>query len=115
MTEANKAVFRQYIEMWNTGNVILADEVLAANYRDHAHPEVTGADSVKQSMLKVRESFPDFHITIDQIIGQGELVAVRAIIRRTQQGKENISRVMWFVRVEDGKMVDLWTGTEAPS
>jgi predicted SnoaL-like aldol condensation-catalyzing enzyme len=98
--------------MWNTGNVALADEVLAPTYRDHAHPEVTGTESVKQSLLKVRESFPDFQITVDQIIGEGELVAVRATIRRTQQGKENASRVMWFVRLEDGKMVDLWTGME---
>ena len=30
-SEANKAVVKRYIEMWNTGNVALADEVLATD------------------------------------------------------------------------------------
>ena len=30
--EANKALVRRYVEMWETGNVALADEVLAAEY-----------------------------------------------------------------------------------
>ena len=108
-SEANKAMVRRYIEMWNTGNVALADEVLAATWVDHAHPEVTGPDSVKQTIATVRSAFPDLRITIESIVGEGDLVALRGTVRR-----EVISRVMWFVRVADGKMAEMWTGSETP-
>jgi predicted SnoaL-like aldol condensation-catalyzing enzyme len=106
--EANKALIRGYIEMWNTGNVALADKVLAADWMDHAHPEIVGTDNVKQSVVKVRTAFLDFHITIEQIVAEGDLVALRVSILRG--GKT--TRVMWFVRVADGKMREMWTGSE---
>src|SRR5437588_10184015 len=36
--EANKAIVRKYIELWSTGNLTLANEILAANFVDHTHP-----------------------------------------------------------------------------
>lgn len=111
-TEANKAVVRRYMEMWNTGNVVLADELLAPTYVDHAHPEVTGPERVKQAVPKFRTAFPDFHISLGDMVSEGDLVALRATLRRTQQGKEVVSRVMWFVRLADGMMTELWTGSE---
>jgi predicted SnoaL-like aldol condensation-catalyzing enzyme len=105
--EANKALVRRYIEMWNTGKVEIADEVLAPTWVDHAHPEVTDPESVKQAVQKIRAAFPDFRITIESILSEGNLVAVRGTAQR-----EGISRVMWFVRLANGKMEEMWTGTE---
>ncbi len=105
---ANKALVKGYIEMWNTGDVTLADDMLAADWVDHAHPEVVGTDHVKQAVVKVRAAFPDFHIMIEQNITEDDLVAIRATVLRG--GKT--SRVMWFVRVADGKMREMWTGSE---
>jgi len=68
---------------------------------------VTGPESVKQAVLKVREVYPEFRITIESILSEGDLVAVRGIVER-----ESVSRVMWFVRIEDGKMKEMWTGSE---
>jgi len=39
--EVNKAIIRRYIELWSTGNLVLADEVLAADFVDHTHPNQT--------------------------------------------------------------------------
>ena len=106
-SEASKALVRRYIEMWNTGNVELADEVLAPTWVDHVHPEVTGPESVKQAVQKIRAAFPDFRITIESMLSEGDLVALRGTARR-----EGISRLMWFVRLADGKMEEMWTGSE---
>ena len=108
--EANKALVRRYIEMWNTGNAALAAEVLAPTWVDHAHPEVTGPESVQQMVPQIRATFPDFRITIESILSEGDLVALRCTVRR-----EVVSRVMWFVRIADGKMVEMWTGHETSS
>ena len=108
-SEANKAVVRRYLEMWNSGDAAIADEVLAADYVDAAHPEVQGADSVKASLGQARAAIPDFHIGIEAIIGEGDMVAVRATIRR----KGADSRVAWFVRLANGKMTELLTYIES--
>ncbi len=112
MVEANKAIVRRYIEMWNTGDVALADDVLAPGYVDYAHPEVTGPESVKQTVRQVRAAFPDFHITIEQMLSEGDLVALRGTIRRTRQGQADVSHVMWFARIANGQMLEWWTGSE---
>ena len=47
--EANKAIVRKCTELWSTGNLALADEVLAANFVDHRHPnQAPGPESVNQ-------------------------------------------------------------------
>jgi predicted ester cyclase len=110
--ETNKALVRRYLEMWNTGQVELADEVLAPTWVDHAHPEVISPESVKQAVSQTRAAFPDFHITIETIVSEEDQVALRGRIQRTQQGTKMVSAVMWFVRLASGKMVEMWTGSE---
>lgn len=116
---ANKALVRRYVELWNTGNLALADEVLAADFVDHAHPEFTpGPDSVKQAVKDFRTSFPDAQITIEHILCEGDMVAFHAVLRGTHQqsfagfaptGKEVIFGGMDFIRIANGKLVELWT------
>lgn len=111
--EANKALVERYLTMWNTGETAVADEVLSPNWQDHNHPEITGIDGVKQALLATRRAFPDFHITTEALIAERNVVAVRAIIQRTDHGAVSTTRVVWFVRIEDGKMAELWTVSEA--
>src|SRR5260370_4759240 len=113
-SEANKAIVRRYIEMWNTGEVALDDEVVAATHVDHAHPEVSGPERVKQALLEFRAAFPDFRITIESLISEGDMVALLATLRRTHQGKEAASRVMWFIRLANAQIVELLTRSEIP-
>lgn len=112
-TEANKAVVQRYLDMWNTGEAAIADEVLAPDYADAAHPEVTGAESVKKSLAQVRAAIPDFFITVEAMVTEGDTVAVRAAIRQTVKGETTTAKVAWFVRLRAGKMVELLTYTES--
>ena len=117
--ESNKAIVRKYIELWSTGNLSIADEVLAADFVDHTHPQqAPGPESVKQEVRVFREGFPDAHISVEQMIGEGELVAFRFTLRGTHlgmfagfppTGKENILTGVDFIRIVEGKMVELWS------
>ena len=109
-TEMNKIIVKRYFEMWNTGNIKLADEVLSPAYVDYAHPEIKSTESVKQSVVKVRGIFPDFNITIDMMISENDIVAVLGNISRTEQEKKVIYKLMWVVTIVDGKMTGLRTG-----
>ena len=106
----NKIIVKKYFEMWNTGNIKLADEVLSPAYIDYAHPEIKSIESVKQSIVKVRDIFPDFNITIDRMISEDNIVAVLGNISRTEQEKKAVYKIMWLVTLVDGKMTELRTG-----
>src|SRR5689334_7986484 len=105
--EANKNATPRYLDMWNTGDIGIADEVLAPGYVDYAHPDMDIA-TIQQTVLKTRAALPDFAITIDTIIAEGDMVAIRDTIRRTQNGHEIVSQGMRFIRTVDGKMVEMW-------
>ncbi len=115
--EANKALVKRYVELWSTGNLALADEVLAPEYVDHTHPnQAPGPEAVKQEVLAFRTGFPDARITIEHMIGEKDLVAFRFVLRGTHlgpfagfspTGKEAVLTGVDFVRIVGGKMVEL--------
>lgn len=117
--EANKAIVRGYVELWSTGNLALADEVLAADFVDHTHPnQAPGPEGVKRAVKAFREGFPDARITIEQMIGEGDNVAFRFVLRGTHRGmfagfpptgKEAILTGVDFMRIASGKIVELWS------
>ena len=117
--EANKALVRRYIELWETGNLALADEVLAAEYIDHTRPNrPAGPEPVKQEVTAFRIGFPDAHSTVEQMIGEGDLVAFRFVLRGTHlgpfadfppTGQVVVVTGMDFVRIADGKIQELWS------
>ena len=116
---ANKVLVRHYVELSNTGTLALADEVLDANFVDDAHPEFApGPQGVKQAVMDFRTGFPDAHVTIKHMLCEGDMVALRAVFQGTHQaafagfpptGKEVIFEGMDFIRIADGKLVELWT------
>jgi ketosteroid isomerase-like protein len=106
----NKAIVRKYFDMWNTGDVETADEILSPNYADVGHPEIKSIDDVKKSVIKIRTAFPDFQITIYTQISEENTVASIGTVSRSQEGKKVTSEVMWFVRIENERMSELRTG-----
>ena len=110
--ERNKSIVRRYLDMWNTGNAAAAQEILHPQWVDHAHPEVRGIPAVAEALARTREASPDFHIGVDSMVSEGDRVAVHSTIRRSQPGGPEVSRVMWFIRVEGDKMAEMWTATE---
>ena len=121
-TESQKALVNKYVELWDTGNLALADEVLAADFVDHAHPEFSpGPASVKQAVADFRAAFPDARVTIEQMISEGDTVALRLVLRGTHQGnfagfpptgKQAVLYGMDFIRIANGKLVELWNSAD---
>ena len=58
-------------------------------------------------MRRRNEAYPDFCITIENMVNERDPVALRGTVRT-----ERVSRVIWFVRLADGKMREMWTGVE---
>lgn len=70
-------VKRWWEELWNKGNIALADQIVAANYTNHdpASPWVpSGIDGCKTLVTGYRTVFPDIHFAIEQQFAVGGTV-----------------------------------------
>ncbi len=118
--EANKAVVRRFFdEVMNEGRLGVIEEIFAPGYVNrHAHPGQTpGPEGVRQLVTNVRGAFPDLVETVDDIVAEGDRVALRLTLRGTHQGpfrgvEATGRRVevmgMAIVRVEDGRIPEGW-------
>ena len=119
--ENNKAVAHQMLdEVFNQGNMSLADELLSPNYIEHEElpPGVpAGREGLKQTILMTRAAFPDFSATIEDIVAEGDKVAQRITWTGTHKGdfmgipatgKSVSIQVLDIIRVVDGHIVEHW-------
>jgi steroid delta-isomerase-like uncharacterized protein len=119
--EENKAIFRRYIEeVTNQGNLEVADEIFdryVAHQSDGATLE-RGPEDVKRFTQEYRSAFPDFRLSIDEQIAEGDKVVNRVTLHGTHQrefrdmaptGKEvEVKAVTIFRFSEEGKVVETW-------
>ena len=121
MSDANKNVVRRlFEELWNKGNLPVADELFAQNYSHHdsSTPEFgRGPESEKKRATLYRTAFPALHLTIEDVIAEGETVMARWSCRGTHKGDLSgiaptgkpftISGIS-IARFASGKMVEGW-------
>ncbi len=75
-TEANKALVCRYREAHNTNNLILLDEIVAIDIKSHRGipglpAGLKGGKMIHQTFLA---TFPDGHVTTEELIAEGEKV-----------------------------------------
>ncbi len=97
---------RQF-EMWNTGDASAAERILSPGWVDHAHPEVTGPEGVREAIERIRGARPDLRFRIDAVLGEGDLVAVVGSAGRGQDADG--APLVWLIRAEDGRLAEMWT------
>ena len=88
-TEENKALVRRFVEeFWSEGNMSAADELMAPDAEIHMPTgEVVDIDGLKSFAATFRESFPDWHSTVEELIAEGDKVAERWTGRGTHRGE----------------------------
>jgi steroid delta-isomerase-like uncharacterized protein len=88
--EENKAAARRFFEeVWNQGDVSKAAAFLTADFVSHNNLGVTvlGPADYGQAVAAYRRAFPDLHVTIEDVLGEGDRVAVRGTDRGTHSGE----------------------------
>jgi predicted ester cyclase len=88
--EQNKAIVRRYHdELFNKGNLAVADEVFDPNYLNSAFGKMglpRGPEGFKQYVSMMRTAYPDFHLTIEDQVAEGDKEVHRVIARGTHKG-----------------------------
>jgi predicted SnoaL-like aldol condensation-catalyzing enzyme len=83
-TEENKAAQRRIIdEVINGKDLDLADDLFSEGHT--LYPESSGVgrgpEGMKQAIAGLHEEFPDIHVEIEDILAEGDMVAVRLTFR----------------------------------
>jgi steroid delta-isomerase-like uncharacterized protein len=119
--EENKAIYRRYAEeVGNQHNFEIVDEIFE-RYISHQPDGSTlqrGPQDVKRFIKEFRSAFPDFHISIEDQIAEGDKVVSHYTIRGTHQGdfrgmaptgkQIEIKGVTTFRFSSEGKVVETW-------
>jgi predicted ester cyclase len=88
-SEENKAVVRRlYEEVFNGGNLDLADDLVAPDGVNHAAPPggPAGPVGVRRIVGMLRAAFPDDRHEIEDMLAEGDRVAVRITHTGTHEG-----------------------------
>ncbi|GAA1015605.1 hypothetical protein Aple_009310 [Acrocarpospora pleiomorpha] len=97
----------RYFEMWNTGDVSIATQILHPDWIDHAHPEVSGPHAVQQAVEQIRAAQPDLRFQVDALLGNDDLIAVVGAVSQTAQ--HSTTRLVWLIGMKDGQMAEMRT------
>jgi steroid delta-isomerase-like uncharacterized protein len=123
MSEENKAIVRRWFEeVWNKGRAEAIDEMFAVDGVIHGlsdDPEnpMRGPVDFKPFHTTFRGAFPNVDVVVEDLIAEGDKVAVRCSVRGKHTGDHlgvTASNVpvefdgIAIVRIEDGKIVEAW-------
>jgi len=118
--EENKALIRRfYEEVFNKKNLAAIDEFYAPNHVDHTLPPglPVSPEGTKQAIAMTLTALPDLHLTIEDMIAEGDKVVTWFTTHGTQQGafggipptgKQVAVSTIEITRIADGKIVEDW-------
>jgi predicted ester cyclase len=86
------------------------DEVFAENCVLHINEKTASLETAKRQTRMINSMYRDIKVTIEDIIAEGDLVAMRVtfkgIFRRN--GNEMTLPSITFCRFKDGKVIEIW-------
>ena len=116
---ANKALVRRfYKEVYVDWNMALVDEVVSPRFTSHDWPEgSTGPQAFRDYYAAMRSAVPDARYEVDDLIADGDRVAVRWRLLGTHEGdfggipasgRPITLKGIAIYRVADGKLMERW-------
>lgn len=120
---SNKATFRRFHEAANTGDVDhlakTIDEIVApdAVIRTPLPLDATGTELLKRVWAMLFRVYPDLHLTVEDLIAEGDKVVARNTVTGTHRGefmgvgptgKSVTYNEIFIFRFADGRVVETW-------
>ena len=122
-TTSNKATVRRFCDAMNTGDAELISETIDelvepdALIRTPLPIEATGAQAAKQVWAMLLRGLPDLHLTIEDLIEEGDKVVSRNTVTGTHQGeymglpptgKSVTYNEIFIFRFAGGRIAETW-------
>lgn len=114
--QRNKDNVRRFFEgVFNEGDLSLVDELIAPNYTFNGHP--SPPEQTKQWVAGLRQMFSGLHFTIDDLLGEGDKVAIRWTLVGTDVQKNQqltTSGTNIITNDSEGRAVSNWQNGGTP-
>ena len=123
MSAENKTLARRAMdELWTKGNLAAVDQLYSDNcvFHDLGSPEdIRGREGLKQFARMYRTACPDLQCTVQDVVAEGDKVALRWVSRGTHKGdlmgiaptgKQVTFRGIQMQRISNGRIVEEWAG-----
>lgn len=91
-------------EGWNKGNLKAADNFFQPGFLFHCRAGTFDLQWLRKLLLEWRMEYPDLRVTVDDMVEQGDKLALRWTI---QAGKK-VSRGGGICHFKDGKAAEFW-------
>jgi steroid delta-isomerase-like uncharacterized protein len=106
-------------EIWDKGNLKIADEILSKDFIDHdpVTGQLPGIEGYKQMVTEFRNAFPDLRVKNEDVIVEGDKVVVRWTAQGKQSGqlmnipptnKQVTLKGVDILLVENNKIIERW-------
>jgi predicted SnoaL-like aldol condensation-catalyzing enzyme len=108
------ALVRRLQESFNTRQFDQADDLFTPGF--FSHPlGTTGFEAGKDAWRKLVEMFPGMRVVADDIVVDGDRVAVRSSVEGTGTPDGGTRPMLIeFFRVDDGRLAEMWGSTWVP-
>jgi predicted ester cyclase len=87
--EPRELVERLHAALLESRDPVVVDEFFAADFVSHNNPPglPPGVEGVKQFFTTFRDAFPDVSVEIDELVAEGDRVAVATTFTGTHEGE----------------------------
>lgn len=120
--EEGKAFAIRFTEhLWDKGDIIVADQIIAANFVDHdpVPGQRPGLEGYKEMVSSFRNAFPDLRVKNEDVVLEmnGDKVVMRwtgrgmhngSLMNIPPTGKQVTLKGIDIIRIENGKAVERW-------
>jgi steroid delta-isomerase-like uncharacterized protein len=127
--EQNKQIVQRiFNEFWRAGKAGVLDQLLATDVTNHelSKEPLSGRNAYKEWATGFRQAtatgFPDLDITVDALVGEGDLVAKRWTFRGTHSGdymglpasgRRVVMTGITIYRIQGGQVRETWWNYDA--
>lgn len=124
MSEEMRKTINRSIELWNTGNLAIADEIYAKDFANHYpfDPSVSNFESYKKFISECRMGMPDLHVKALDMVAEEDKLACRWECSGTHEvdffgipasGKKATWTGATIYRFDSGKIAEAWWTEDA--
>jgi steroid delta-isomerase-like uncharacterized protein len=86
--EKNRDLVRQYLEIWNTGNLTNIEEIVSIDFIFHrVGGDLKGHEALRQYIMVFRTAFPDLHFTVEEVIAERDKAVTHWMMTGTHKGE----------------------------
>lgn len=129
-TQNKEIVRRYYEEAFNDERLSLLDELIAQDVVNHnplsdstlSAADARGFEGFRKHVETAHQGFPDARVTIDDLVAEGDKVAVRFTFEGTHEGRfggieptgkrVSLPNIALY-RIEDGKIAERWLESDS--